>query len=162
MSKPVDSAEVLLTHNRWANRQLLAACDGLTDEQLDTPFEMGLGSLRPTVTHILGAMRGWTDVLARTPMRDRIESGGPYGPARWNELEPIVDAELTAAALSGSPDDVLQAERAGKMYEFVRSHIVVHITTHGVHHRAQCLNMLRRLSVEPLPKSSVMEWTFTP
>jgi uncharacterized damage-inducible protein DinB len=28
-----------------------------------------------------------------------------------------------------------------------------------MHHRAQCLNMLRKLGVTPLPKSSVAEWT---
>jgi uncharacterized damage-inducible protein DinB len=32
--------------------------------------------------------------------------------------------------------------------------------THGMHHRAQCLNMLRRLGVQPLPPSSVAEWTW--
>jgi hypothetical protein len=27
-----------------------------------------------------------------------------------------------------------------------------------MHHRAQCLNLLRRLGVEKLPPSSVLEW----
>jgi uncharacterized damage-inducible protein DinB len=29
-----------------------------------------------------------------------------------------------------------------------------------MHHRAQCLNMLRHLGVTPLPASSVTEWTW--
>ena len=33
-----------------------------------------------------------------------------------------------------------------------------HTMTHGMHHRAQCLNMLRHLGVSPLPPSSVVEW----
>ena len=37
---------------------------------------------------------------------------------------------------------------------------LTHITTHGTHHRAQCLNMLRQLGVTPLPPSSVAEWTW--
>jgi uncharacterized damage-inducible protein DinB len=35
------------------------------------------------------------------------------------------------------------------------------VATHGVHHRAQCLNMLRHLGVKPLPLSSVAEWSRT-
>jgi uncharacterized damage-inducible protein DinB len=34
------------------------------------------------------------------------------------------------------------------------------VTTHAMHHRAQCLNMLRHLGVTPLPPSSVAEWTW--
>ena len=37
--------------------------------------------------------------------------------------------------------------------------MITHIATHGMHHRAQCLNMLKHLGVNPLPKSSVAEWT---
>jgi uncharacterized damage-inducible protein DinB len=38
--------------------------------------------------------------------------------------------------------------------------VLTHVTTHGMHHRAQCLNMLRQLGVTPLPPSSVTEWTW--
>ena len=41
----------------------------------------------------------------------------------------------------------------------VSAGVITHIATHGTHHRAQCLNMLRRLGVHPLPQSSVAEWT---
>jgi uncharacterized damage-inducible protein DinB len=34
----------------------------------------------------------------------------------------------------------------------------MHVATHGMHHRAQCLNMLRQLGVNPLPPISVLEW----
>jgi len=41
-----------------------------------------------------------------------------------------------------------------------RGTVVAQVTTHGVHHRAQCLNMLRRLDITPLPPSSVAEWAW--
>jgi uncharacterized damage-inducible protein DinB len=38
----------------------------------------------------------------------------------------------------------------------------VHVTTHGMHHRAQCLNVLRRLEVpgvsDRLPDLDALEW----
>jgi len=36
--------------------------------------------------------------------------------------------------------------------------VITHVTTHGMHHRAQCLNMLRHVGVNPLPQSSVLQW----
>ncbi len=55
-------------------------------------------------------------------------------------------------------DEPFTRERGGKNYTFTRAEVVTHITTHGVHHRAQAINMLRRLGVEKMPPSSVMEW----
>ena len=153
-------ATTLLAHDAWANRAMHGALASLTPEQLDRPFEMGLGALRPTFTHILGATRGWTDVLAGRSQRPRLEADEPMGPPEWQALLEPTASELREAALSGPMDEVLHAERNGKTYTFVRAHVVTHVTTHAVHHRAQCLNMLRHLGVDPLPPSSVLEWMF--
>ena len=45
-------------------------------------------------------------------------------------------------------------------FTFARGAVITHVTTHGMHHRAQCLNMLRQLGVEQLPPSAVVEWVF--
>jgi len=52
-------------------RQILDACGKLTDEQFHQRFDIGLGSLHDTTTHILGAMRWWGDLLTgRDSARD--------------------------------------------------------------------------------------------
>jgi uncharacterized damage-inducible protein DinB len=51
--------------------------------------------------------------------------------------------------------------RGEQEYFFTRGAVITHVTTHGMHHRAQCLNMLKHLGVSPLPLSSVAEWTRT-
>src|SRR5258706_9805920 len=56
---------------------------------------------------------------------------------------------------------VTRTMRSGKTLQFTRGAAVMQVTTHGMHHRAQCLNMLRQLGVTPLPASSVAEWTWT-
>ena len=150
--------ELLLIHNHWSTRALLDACETLTDEQFHHTFEMGLGSLHDTVTHILGAMRGWTDVLERGGPRVRREEA-QRSAAELRRLLGEVDAELREHALSGPLDERIDASRHGRTFVFTRNQIVVHVTTHGVHHRAQALNMLRRLGAEPLPQSSVLEFT---
>ncbi|MEZ6241582.1 MAG: DinB family protein [Phycisphaerales bacterium] len=156
-SNPV---EILLAHNHWATRNILDACTKLSDAELDKPFEMGVGSLRATMTHLLGALRGWGDLLADREQRERLEKSGPYSPVQLLELLDEIAADVLESAESHPVDEIVTGERAGKTYSFTRGAVLTHVTTHGMHHRAQALNMLRRLGVDPLPPSSVMEWVF--
>ena len=73
-----DPATILIEQNLWATGQLIDVCAGLPPEQFHQRFEMGPGSLHDTLTHILGAMRGWSDLLAGREQRPRLEESGPY------------------------------------------------------------------------------------
>lgn len=150
--------EVLLKHDHWATRQILEACAKLTPEQFHRKFEMGRGSLQETATHILGAMRGWTDMLAGGEPRPRIETEPQRTAEELLALLPAVTAEFDAVAHAHPVDEIVSAVRGGKSYSFTRGAVLTHVTTHGMHHRAQCLNMLRHVGVSPLPLSSVLEW----
>ena len=66
--------------------------------------------------------------------------------------------EFQAAVLDGRFDDTMSRERDGKKFVFTRGGICAHVMTHSMHHRAQCLNMLRHLGVDDLPQSSVFQW----
>ena len=158
-SNPLD---VLLAHDRWATRNILEACAALSPEQFHQRFEMGPGSLHDTTTHILGAMRGWGDMLASREQRPRLEQGG--GPRTPHELLALLEEigdNFGESARQHPLDELVSGSRGGKTYTFVRGAVLTHVTTHGMHHRAQCLNMLRHLGVSPLPASSVLEWMLT-
>ena len=49
-----------------------------------------------------------------------------------------------------------------RRYRFTHGAVIVHVCTHGMHHRAQCLNMLKQLKVpglsDKLPDPSVTDW----
>ena len=151
--------EILLKHDCWATRQMLDACAKLSHEQLHRRFEMGRGSLHDTTAHIIGAMRRWQDLLAGRADRPRIDQDGKdYPIAELIMLHDQIAAEFAELARSHPLQDVLVAERGGIKYTFTRGAILTHVTTHGMHHRAQCLNMLRHVGVSPLPPSSVLEW----
>ena len=153
-----DPAEILLKHNRWANGQMLDACGKLSDEQLHREFPMGPGSLHNTLAHIAGSQRGWATMLAGGEPKPRIEKGGPYTFEQLRALFEDSTKELEEALAAHPLDTIATAERDGKRYAFARGGVLTHVTTHGMHHRAQCLNMLRQLGVDPLPHSSVVEW----
>ncbi len=155
-SEPVD---ILLTHNRWATRNLLEACAALPCEQFHQGFEMGPGSLHDTATHSLGARRGWGDMLAGRDQRPRLDEGGEKRtPQQLLELLDEISDDLEASVGAHPADELVTGSRGGRSFTFTRGGVLTHVTTHGMHHRAQCLNMLRQLGVEPLPPSAVVEW----
>jgi len=152
-----DPSEILLQHHRWANDQLLDACAALTDDQLDHEFEMGLGTLRQTLTHIAGAIRGWGDMIAGREQRPRLEEQRlSLEELRALFCEVTDDFEKTCRA--HPQDGIATGSRGSRTFSFTRGGVLTHVTTHAMHHRAQCQNMLRRLGVDPLPPSSVLEW----
>lgn len=157
-----DSLEILLAHDRWASIQLLNACEKLTADQFHHPFEIGPGTLHNTTAHIVGAIQTWVDTLAGREPGARIDLDGKVR----TPAEILSQLELAHDALSAEayrlPMDVMTQRRlrSGKTVQASRSQILVHVTTHGMHHRAQCLNILRQLGINPLPPSSVVEWIF--
>lgn len=157
-----DPLEILISHDRWATLGLLDACVPLTADQFHRQFDIGPGSLHDTLTHIIGAMRTWTDTLAIREPRPRLESDGQRRTpqelrAVFEEARAEFVAESRRADLS---DRVTRRMRDGRVFQLTRSAVVTQVITHGMHHRAQCLNMLRQLGIQPLPPSSVVEWTW--
>jgi uncharacterized damage-inducible protein DinB len=155
-----DPITILLAQNHWATRNLLDACDDLTTEQFHQRFEIGPGSLHDTITHILGAMRRWGDMLAGREERPRLETQGPHTAQELLGLLDEIGGDLKATAARHPLDGIVSGSRGGRTYSFTRGAVLTHVLTHGMHHRAQCLNMLRHLGHEPLPPSSVLEWIF--
>src|SRR4051812_16495835 len=64
----MDLLERLLRHDHWATARLLELSQGLTDAQLDQPFDMGHGTLRATFEHMFYAMDFWTVNMAGQPV----------------------------------------------------------------------------------------------
>ena len=158
-----DPLLILLCHDQWATEQLLAACGKLSGEQFHQRFDIGPGSLHDTVTHMLGAMRTWTDTLVGRELRPRPESDGKRRTV--GELRGLLEEALREIQFEAERrplhETVSRRVRDGRVFEMTRAAVLTHVATHGMHHRAQCLNMLRHLGVGPLPLSSVAEWTQT-
>jgi uncharacterized damage-inducible protein DinB len=153
---------ILVAHDRWATGQILEACGKLGPGQFEQRFDIGPGSLQDALTHIAGAMRAWTETLAGAEPRPRLEGDGQRRTpeqvrAVFEEAWAAFSAEARRRPLA---DTVERRLRDGRTVQMTRGAVVAQVTTHGMHHRAQCLNMLRQLGVAPLPPSSVAEWTW--
>lgn len=159
LSMHSDPLEILLIQNRWATRNMLEACAALGPEQFHQRFDMGCGSLHDNLTHVLGAMRGWGDLLAGREQRPRLDEGdAKRTPDELLTLLDEISNDLEAEAKAHPVDEEVTGSRGGRTFTFTRGGVVTHVTTHGMHHRAQCLNMLRQLGIDRLPPSAVVEW----
>ena len=179
--------EILLNYDAWATRTLLESCRQLARDQFHRRFEIGLGSLHDTFTHIIGAQRRWSDriavparplrpALAAIPERPDIpHEGRDRTPDELLALhaESTADFAAIARALQSKPGgldsplslDWPRAPDEGpgmKRYTFSRGCCITHVCTHGVHHRAQIINMLRHLNhkglSDKLPELDLVDW----
>jgi uncharacterized damage-inducible protein DinB len=159
----MDILDRLLGHDAWTTRQLLLRCQGLTDAQLDREFDIGHRSVRATLLHVVRNMEVWTDLIAGRPVRPD-EGAGPPGRSVSGLLRRLegVAGELAAVATriarEGRLDerwvDALDEPPARKSY----GGAIAHVLTHGMHHRAQLLYLLRRLGVRDLIEGDVLSW----
>ncbi|MGE0480970.1 MAG: DinB family protein [Phycisphaerae bacterium] len=157
--------EILLGHNLWATRLLLQSSATLDEEQFYHRFDIGPGSLHDTLRHIIGAMLRWADRIGGRAVAESIERPGEY--CTIAELDAHLtraDAALreVAAELDAANrwDEKMQfATPDGAVYHFTRAAGMLHVLTHGMHHRAQVLNIRRRLGLPPFTLDlDVVEW----
>ncbi len=157
----MDVTDRLLLHNAWATRVLLERCRTLTPEQFSQRFDIGPGSLHDVLRHIIGAIRRWSDRIVGRPVRERLEKA----PNLHTPDELVIVLEEAARDLQEAVHRVRQEGRNDEMMQtefsparFTRGTAIVQVLTHGAHHRAQALNILRRLGVADLPELDAIEW----
>lgn len=157
----MDMLDRLLRHDAWTTRRLMELSMPLSDLQLDQQFPMGLGTLRRTFAHIVFNAEVWTELIAGA---DRISSAPPATSPMTLLIERFDRASDMLYAVSRSLTD------AGRLDETFVDHLadpprrksngagILHIATHGMHHRAQILYMLRQLQIADVPEGDALSW----
>ncbi|WP_013627406.1 DinB family protein [Rubinisphaera brasiliensis] len=156
----MDLLDRLLGHDAWATRQLLNIAVELPDEQLDFDCGLGLQTVRRTFEHVIGNLECWTDLMRGQPVRAR-----PQSPCSVSLL--IQRHEAVTAELMNFARTVVDANRLDDSFidtlddPPVRKSLgggIVHLATHGMHHRAQLYFMFRTLGVTDLPEGDALTW----
>ena len=154
----MDLLDRLLGHDAWTTRRLLDHCLALNDEQLDRKFDIGPGTVRATLAHIIRNVEAWTDLMNGAPLRAAGGNSIPDLTARLDCAAADLAVRARDVAARGAWDelwvDVLDDPPTEKTF----GGAIAHVLTHGMHHRAQALYMLRRLGVEGLPEGDVLSW----
>lgn len=161
----LDRFQAFLRYSEWANEQLLRAAAGLSDEQLDRPFDMGRGSLRKTLMHLwagesvwLSRWRGRTE----TPWPDEeIKADVPNIEERFRQVYSERAALLATLKDADFGRVVTYRDSKGSLYKATLGDMVMQGIIHSIHHRAQAVNMRRRLGATA-PEIDYMYWVRKP
>jgi len=138
----------VLTHNRWANLELLEACRSLTGAQLDARAPGTSGPVRELLVHIVG---GQQTFVLRT--KGRQHEGELNRNSPWTGFETRVDIatrtsdELIAIAEDMDADTEVDLPFMGKTYRYPKSFFLVHAIEHGVEHRTEVKVTLASIGV---------------
>lgn len=143
----------LIDYTEWATMRLLAAADGLAEEELAAEPVAHHGSLHATLVHTLGAERLWRERImggpvspyltpAEVPTLAALRTAWAAEYAAWREqLAPLDDNDLLRRvdyrALDGTPfTQPLWA-------------LLSHVANHGTQHRSEVAAMLTILGRSP-------------
>ncbi len=165
MGVSIEGIRTFLRYSDAANQMVLQAALPLSDAQLDKPFDMGRGSLRVTLLHILAGETTW---LAR--WKGNVETPWPSEsePTLVSSMQTMFNATWTErnaylGSLAESDLGKVQTYRdsKGELFEATLGDMLLQGCIHSTHHRAQAVNMLRRLDAG-LVEMDYMNWVRRP
>ncbi|MCB9853899.1 MAG: DinB family protein [Phycisphaerales bacterium] len=155
----------IIRYNDWANDQLLKAAAGFSDEQLDRPFDIGVGSLRRTLIHIWAGEDTWRKRQSghtETPWPNQDEKiAMPNLAGRFAQTRLERDALLKNQTPLSVAEVIPYRDSLGELFRASRLDMFLQGLTHSIHHRAQAANMTRRLG-GPLIDLDYMYWARQP
>jgi uncharacterized damage-inducible protein DinB len=133
----------------WATGKLLGYCRTLSDDALDSPRNLGLGTLRATMKHIAAAEQLWLDrwqgkatgPLPETP--DSIDALGDLFVSLANQRK-----EWLARDPRAFSNQIQYKNIQGQPFEHELGELVQHVLNHGVHHRAQAAHFLKHQGIK--------------
>lgn len=148
-----DTLRELFAHNEWGRDKLMALAAELSNEQLDRSFEIGPGSLRKTLRHLYGAERIWFERWQGSEQpqfpRSRVVTAIDDLWQAFRHLAAARNEFVDKLGGNGLERTVTYADPEGRRHTFALGDLLLHVCNHGIHHRAQVLNMLRNVGVKP-------------
>lgn len=154
----MDFLDRILDHDDSANAAVLAACGGLTEEQLDQTFDSGHGTLRATFGHMLMNLDWWSGQIRGELLPYDEKSLALDELINWHRR-----AQTEFAALARRMREEGRLNETFVDYWKARKSIagtILHITQHNLEHRTQALHMLKRLGVTELPELDHGLWDY--
>lgn len=142
----------LLDFDSWATHELLAACQPLTDAQLDQRFDIGHQSIRETWVHLVWNLHFWRSLMTGSaPPEEPM-----WGPVSIADLTRRYDdafaafAELTRRLRDENRLDDIYVDHWQVKKSMVGT--ILQVIIHASEHRMEITHMLIRLGVDPVPE----------
>jgi uncharacterized damage-inducible protein DinB len=147
----------LIHYNNWANAQVFAACQELSEEQLAASAPGVYGSIHRTLGHMIAAEADYVGRLTGT----RLEP-----PFRWEDKPALpeisafskqVAVALLEAIQRTPPKHIVHEEENGFTIDYQARVLFIQVINHGVEHRTNVTTILSGLG---LPAPEVDGWGY--
>jgi uncharacterized damage-inducible protein DinB len=152
MRKP--EIELLFSYNRWANQKILAACQGISAAELNTPAQVSFGSLLGTLIHTLGTENIWRLRLQGAASPHQMWQPAEFQDlddlsARWEEEETAMRGFLASLKDEDMQRRVTFTRMKGGAEEATIWKALVHVVLHGMQFRAEAGVILSQMGRSP-------------
>jgi uncharacterized damage-inducible protein DinB len=149
----------MLGHDAWATNLILTHCRALTDEQLDQHFDIGIGSIRPTIIHQVNTLEFWASAMEHRP--STLDGAGSPSMTELIAIHERYHVNFSRAAHAATEEKRLD-ELFTDVHGYPQSHGATILQTmyHNTWHRAEIRHMLNRLGVENVWDGDPQEWEY--
>ena len=154
----MDLLDRLLGHDHWATTQLLDVARGLTDAQLDQPFDVGHRTLRATFEHMIVNIEIWTAGMSSRPPDLEWRDRSPAELIDRFERASAAFADLARRIRDEGRFDDTYPDHFGEQMGFGGA--ILHVLLHNEGHRVEMLHILQRLGLSDLPEIDHGLWDF--
>jgi len=157
----MDLLDRLLQHDAWTTRRLMELCLPLDDAAFDREFGIGPGTLRKLWVHVVRNAEVWTGLMAGDdPIIDGLGADAPLAEliSRYDAASARLYALARRVQEAGQLDDTFvdHLDNPPRAKSFGAG--ILHLATHGMHHRAQALYMMRQLGLDNIPEGDALSW----
>jgi len=154
----MDLLDRLLAHDTWTTRQLLLACQPLSDDQLDQAFANDDRSLRHIFVHIIDNMETWTDLLWERPVEARAGKSVPELIERLSLISRDFALISRKIAREHRYDDCFLDTLDTPPKRKTFGGTIGHLITHSMHHRAQILFLMAQVGLHEHIEGDLLSW----
>ena len=154
----MDLIDRLLGHDHWATARLLDVSRGLTDAQLNQPFDVGHRTVRATFEHMLVNVEFWTALMAERPVDAQRDDHSVAALIERHERSYATFATLSRRVCDEQRlDDTYVDHYAARK---TLGGTILHVVLHNAEHRTEALHILERLGVPDLPEVDHGLWDY--
>jgi uncharacterized damage-inducible protein DinB len=148
----------MLEHDRWATSVLLDLSRGLSDAQLDQPFDIGHGTLRATFAHMIPNVVSWTRYMSGLPGEGRPGGASITGLTELYERSYAAFATLARQFRDDQRLDDIFVDHYQVRKSFGGT--ILMVIQHNAEHRTEIIHILSRLGVPNVPEVDFGVWDY--
>jgi uncharacterized damage-inducible protein DinB len=146
----MDLLDRLLEHDQWATAQLIELSRGLTDAQLDQPFDIGHRTVRASIEHIICYVEFWTALMTEQPVPEQRDDRSLAALSDRHERAYAAFATLARQVRDEGRLDETFVDHFGEQMTFGGA--ILHVILHDAEHRTEAVHILTRLGVSDPPE----------